>query len=279
MKKPGEPSSMSVAAGDRHTPLNHKIVLDPGDHIRVHRGGYDHHGIVVGLEGLRIWKGISGETINARKLRLSHYPVVHYAEGKGSGRLALTALEDFLQGAKEFDLLVHEDTGHLSKRESVHRAMSHVGLGDYNLVTHNCEHFSTWCRTGYWASAQVTGVGTFVTLLTFLVGGAAVAVVPLTVTLGLTLGQSPIKACQRCPQGHAWRLVAKGDKAALDRVAGRMARNERQDVILDKRRLETEYFTLYCLKHKTVRLTQVTGRSTTAWCNQCFEQMRRQRER
>lgn len=278
VKRSGQGALMSLAEWDQYAPIDTKVLLDPGDHIRVHRGGYDHHGIVIGLEGLRMWKGISGETVNAHKLGLSKYPVVHYAQGKGNGHLALTSLETFLDGKEEFEVLIHEDTGHLSKRQSVHRAMSHVGVGDYNLFKHNCEHFSTWCRTGHWASAQVTGVGAVVTLFGFAVGGWTVAFVPLAVTLGLTLSKPPMGACRRCPESHGWTDVAKGDKVALERVAGRLGRHERREVILGKRRLEPGPFTLYCVQHKTVRLTQVAGRSTTAWCNVCFEKMARKRE-
>lgn len=39
--------------------------------------------------------------------------------------------------------------------EIVRRAKSQVGEQDYNLLSNNCEHFSTWCRNGVKSSKEV----------------------------------------------------------------------------------------------------------------------------
>lgn len=39
--------------------------------------------------------------------------------------------------------------------ETVNRARSQIGTGDYNLFSHNCEHFAIWCKTGIHESMQV----------------------------------------------------------------------------------------------------------------------------
>jgi len=39
--------------------------------------------------------------------------------------------------------------------ETVNRARSKIGTGDYNLFSHNCEHFAIWCKTGLHESEQV----------------------------------------------------------------------------------------------------------------------------
>lgn len=40
-------------------------------------------------------------------------------------------------------------------QETVSRARSEIGKGEYNLVVHNCEHFAIWCKTGVASSEQV----------------------------------------------------------------------------------------------------------------------------
>ena len=42
-----------------------------------------------------------------------------------------------------------------SGEETVERARSHLGKGDWGLVRNNCQHFAVWCRTGLKASSQV----------------------------------------------------------------------------------------------------------------------------
>ncbi len=39
------------------------------------------------------------------------------------------------------------------------RAESRLGDRDYDLLTRNCEHLATWCKTGRWESAQIIRFG------------------------------------------------------------------------------------------------------------------------
>lgn len=45
-----------------------------------------------------------------------------------------------------------------SANETVARAKSKIGTGDYNLFGNNCEHFAIWCKAGISKSEQVEKV-------------------------------------------------------------------------------------------------------------------------
>lgn len=105
-----------------------------GDHIYVDRGLYTHHGIEL-MEG----------------------KVIHYSGEPGSkepGRIVASTLGEFLRGGKR---RVCRSRKSFSREEVVRRALSRLGEEKYNLVTNNCEHFATWCRTGRIESGQVSG--------------------------------------------------------------------------------------------------------------------------
>ena len=53
-----------------------------------------------------------------------------------------------------FDLEEEEERLY-SQQETVERARSCLGQGEYDLLTQNCEHFAMWCKTGVKESAQV----------------------------------------------------------------------------------------------------------------------------
>ena len=48
-----------------------------------------------------------------------------------------------------------EERDFYSPQETVERARSCIGQGEYDLLTQNCEHFAMWCKTGAKESAQV----------------------------------------------------------------------------------------------------------------------------
>jgi hypothetical protein len=55
---------------------------------------------------------------------------------------------------------------------------------NYNVLSHNCEHFATWCRTGHWGSKQASALMKSLVDKVILPMGMSVAVVPcLTVVL------------------------------------------------------------------------------------------------
>lgn len=118
-----------------------------GDHIKVTRTLYSHHGIY---------------------LDDSH--VIHFASNDPHHELdpdyavvCFTTLPDFLRGGT---CLVRTYTAEQSaiKRppnEVVNYAITKLGTKGYNLVTYNCEHFANECIFGEASSAQVDSVLNF----------------------------------------------------------------------------------------------------------------------
>lgn len=116
-----------------------------GDQIRVNRGLYYHHGIYV-----------------------NDNEVIQYASPKGSeispetALIISTTLDEFLKGGvvevREYDN--NELNKVRSKDEIVKFAKSQLGtgLGEYNLIDNNCEHFSNYCAFGEKKSNQVEDI-------------------------------------------------------------------------------------------------------------------------
>lgn len=92
--------------------------LKKGDHIKVMRSVYSHHGIYIG-------KG----------------KVIHYDDFI----VCMSTLEDFANGD---DILFVDEPSPYKRSEIVKRAKSRLGESEYNLVWNNCENFATWCRCG-----------------------------------------------------------------------------------------------------------------------------------
>lgn len=95
-----------------------KKSLKKGDHIKVQRIGYYHHGIYDG-------KG----------------SVYEYNEGV----IRLVPLKDFADNDK---ITVANEPTKRSGEEIVRRARVRMGERDYNLIVNNCGNFATWCRIG-----------------------------------------------------------------------------------------------------------------------------------
>lgn len=116
-----------------------------GDQIRVNRGFYYHHGIY--------------EDDNH---------VYQFASPKGSevspdtALIICTTLEEFLKGGivEVRCYLDNELKNKRSPEEIIDYAKSKLGtgLGTYNLITNNCEHFSNMCAFGKAQSNQVEDV-------------------------------------------------------------------------------------------------------------------------
>jgi Lecithin retinol acyltransferase/PspA/IM30 family len=109
-----------------------------GDQIYVMRplmglsGVYEHHGIDCG----------DGTVIHYRKT--------------DTATIARTSLDYFAQGnpifVKRFATAYIPDV-------VVQRAESRLGEQQYNLISNNCEHFATWCKTGRNVSEQLEAFG------------------------------------------------------------------------------------------------------------------------
>ncbi|CAM9312769.1 lecithin retinol acyltransferase family protein [Acinetobacter bereziniae] len=113
--------------------------LKLGQHIKVSRVFYTHHGIYIGDN-----------------------QVIHYsgfAEAFKKGCIELTTLEDFLGGYDYFSAINYpSDQQIYSPDEVISRALNCLGEDDYNLLFNNCEHFACWCVTGEKRSEQVQAV-------------------------------------------------------------------------------------------------------------------------
>lgn len=97
-----------------------------GEHLRIERGVYTHHGIYVG----------GGK-------------VIHYSQGYDSvPEIREVSFKEFA-GISKVDIVPERDSPlRFSADEAVKRAYSRLGERNYNLVYNNCENFVRWCRAG-----------------------------------------------------------------------------------------------------------------------------------
>ena len=123
--------------------INKKPIF--GDQIRVNRGYYYHHGIYEDDNHVYQFAAPKGSEISmANALIIS------------------TTLEEFLKGGivevREYNSA--ELKNKRSPEEIVKYAKSELGkgLGTYNLISNNCEHFSNMCAFGKKSSTQVEDV-------------------------------------------------------------------------------------------------------------------------
>ena len=102
-----------------------------GDHIRVRRFGYWHHGVDCG-DGTVIH--YSGELLRTRDAKVCRVTVGEFAR---DGELKV----------------VHEPCAYEPDR-AVERAEGRLGENCYSALANNCEHFARWCVTGIEESRQ-----------------------------------------------------------------------------------------------------------------------------
>lgn len=126
------------------------VFVRPGDHVRVDRGPYRHHGVAVPAHGPapnRAVRRLARQAMSRREqdeielwsvLAVDGLlvDVVHYVKGDGSGKgvLARTGLADFVEASGNVEVLLATDAGLLAPDETVHRALAHVGKGGYSLA-------------------------------------------------------------------------------------------------------------------------------------------------
>ncbi|MBZ4414682.1 lecithin retinol acyltransferase family protein [Myxococcus sp. XM-1-1-1] len=137
-----------------------------GDHIKVNRGIYSHHGILVGAN-----------------------EVIHYTgelASKENAVVRLDPLDRFLSGGTP-ELVQYGRC--LSDDEVVCRARSRMGENLYDLFENNCEHFARWCKTGERQSEQVRNAASS-TAGTVGVGAAAAGSVGVVSATGVVAGLS-----------------------------------------------------------------------------------------
>lgn len=122
-----------------------------GDHLRVRRCGYWHHGIDCG-DGTVIH--YAGEMLEKKDAVLRRTPLAAFAKGGTVEAVPYRKCDSP-------DLVIV-------------RAESRLGEASYRLVRNNCEHFARWCKTGRSASRQVQRTITTVAGLAVIVGVALV---------------------------------------------------------------------------------------------------------
>lgn len=115
-----------------------------GDHIRVYRGHYNHHGVYISNEEVIHFTGTDADNI----LDWSKNEVIK------------TDLENFLRGGTlEVKEYTEEELNDVYPVEHI-IMYARACLGDkgYNLVFNNCEHFANVCTLGRFRSRQVERV-------------------------------------------------------------------------------------------------------------------------
>jgi hypothetical protein len=119
--------------------------MEPGDHIMVDRGLYQHHGIYIGMNVVH-WQG----ELRA-KMGEGDEPVI-----------GVDTLETFCDGGEAIVIEYDESIEVLEPEEVVRRALSRRGETGYNVLGNNCEHFAVFCKTGYHQSPQVQSALDFI---------------------------------------------------------------------------------------------------------------------
>lgn len=109
--------------------------LQRGDHVYVSYSAFTHHGIYIGEDKVvALCKKPSDPSAESRVCRIS--------------------TDEFADG-RQVQVLEYEPSECSPPDVVVDRALSRVGCRGYDLVSNNCEHFATWCKTGERRSRQV----------------------------------------------------------------------------------------------------------------------------
>ena len=140
--------------------------LKKGDVIGVHRigGVYDHYGIYTG-RGKVIHFSNEGSDFGG-DIRVRRATLAQFKNGADNVFVVdFEAYRDYVENPELFDFaglfklaidsFFDNELTLYSPEETVERAESQLGKGNYNLVFNNCEHFAVWCKTGVKESGQV----------------------------------------------------------------------------------------------------------------------------
>lgn len=109
--------------------------MPKGDHIRVYRGGYYHHGIDIGDD-----------------------TVVHFTGEpfkKTEAMIKRTSLIEFLNKDSDYEIVVYPPGVSMHPDQVITTAIHHIGQSGYKLFSNNCEHFACFCKTGVKISTQI----------------------------------------------------------------------------------------------------------------------------
>jgi len=139
--------------------------LQAGDHISFYRGVYYHHAIVIRASRNKIII-VSFTSPGERMLGngLMYQTVQNPPLSKKGTCIAMEEYDAV--GFQRETVYVYDYDDCFDDEEVVQRALSVqkgvIEWSEYNLVSNNCEHFATWCKTGRKESKQVdvaTNVG------------------------------------------------------------------------------------------------------------------------
>jgi hypothetical protein len=103
---------------------------------------------------MRPWIGISS-VYEHHGIDCGDGTIIHYRK-TDTAEVARTSRECFSRGKPVS--LKHQSVAFLPD-SVVERAESRLGEQQYDLLTNNCEHFATWCKTGRNESEQLAGFG------------------------------------------------------------------------------------------------------------------------
>ncbi len=158
--------------------------MSRGDHIKVQRFGYWHHGIDLGEERVIHFCGELGQKSNAQ--------------------IKVSTLDDFLMNGK---LCIVEYSSCFDAETVITSAESLLGQKDYSLFFNNCEHFARYCKigekkseqvdaavTGISAGSAVTGVSTIGATTVVSVAGTVAGLSGPGITSGLATIGAPLAA-------------------------------------------------------------------------------------
>lgn len=134
-RKAGDPIENVRDALDPVSRLNEIVVgysvreakrkLRMGDHIKVYRSAYSHHGIYDGNGFVYEYSGMNG------------------TDSMTEGVVRRVPLERFAAG----DAILRVDSHIIySPEQVIANAKSRLGESAYNPLTNNCEQFALWCR-------------------------------------------------------------------------------------------------------------------------------------
>lgn len=110
-----------------------------GDHLRVSRGLYSHHGVYIGSN------------------RVIHFGSTTNELDPSTAEVIETSLDDFLRGG-DLEVAVYDKEELAKKRNNddiVAYAKSKLGTKGYDIIKNNCEHFANECVFGEKRSDQV----------------------------------------------------------------------------------------------------------------------------
>lgn len=113
-----------------------------GDQIRVNRGFYFHHGIYEDDDHIYQYAAKEGSEVSPTNALIICTNLKTFAK-------------DGIVEARDYN---EEELKVLKPKEKIIQTAKEklgTGLGEYNLVTNNCEHFSNYCAFGKKESNQV----------------------------------------------------------------------------------------------------------------------------